>query len=129
MVKTLSLSLSPALASFVYLVGGGVGQVGHPLGARLANRWGRRPTSLAGSILAVVAGVLFFWVRPGPAELVQLVALMAVSQAATAAFSVSDRLLGVELFLPATAVFALVVPETRRLSLEQAALEEESDAA
>ena len=176
MVKT--LSLSPPVASLVYLIGGGIGQVGHPLGARLSNRWGRRPTSLAGSIVAVATGLLFFWVAPGPWERLELIALMALSQGATAAFSVSDRLLGVELFptplratfagasalmlaaaavasqfglsllsarlgglvpaitwlslatfVPATAVFLLVVPETRGLSLEQASLEEESAAA
>jgi MFS family permease len=171
MVKT--LSLSPAVASLVYLVGGGIGQVGHPLGARLSNVWGRRPTSLVGSVLAVATGVAFFRVEPGPSAQLQLIVLMAVSQGATAVFSVSDRLLGVELFptplratfagasalmlaaaavasqfglsllsarlgglvpaitwlslatfVPATAVFALVVPETRGLSLEQASLEE-----
>jgi MFS family permease len=176
MVKT--LSLSPPVASLVYLIGGGIGQVGHPLGARLSNRWGRRPTSLAGSIVAVATGLLFFWVAPGPWERPLLIALMALSQGTTAAFSVSDRLLGVELFptplratfagasalmlaaaavasqfglsllsarlgglvpaitwlslatfVPATAVFLLVVPETRGLSLEQASLEEESAAA
>ena len=175
MVKT--LSLSPALASLVYLVGGGIGQVGHPLGARLSNVWGRRPTSCVGSVVAVATGILFFWVEPGPSALVQLIVLMAVSQGATAAFSVSDRLLGVELFptplratfagasalmlagaavasqfglsllsarlsglvpaitwlslatfVPATAVFLCVVPETRGLSLEQASLEEEGAA-
>jgi MFS family permease len=105
MVET--LSLSPGLASLVYLVGGGIGQVGHPLGARLSNRWGRRPTSLAGSIAAVATGVLFFWVAPGPAVLPQLMALMALNQAATAAFSVSDRLIAVELFpTPLRATFA-----------------------
>ena len=175
MVKT--LSLSPAVASLVYLVGGGIGQVGHPLGARLSNRLGAAADVLVGSIVAVATGILFFWVEPGPSALVQLIALMALSQGATAAFSVSDRLLGVELFptplratfagasalmlaaaavasqfglsllsarlsglvpaitwlslatfVPATAVFLLVVPETRGLSLEQASLEEESAA-
>ena len=169
-----TLSLSPGLASLVFLVGGGIGQVGNPIGARLSNRWGRRPTSLAGSILAVATGILFFRVGPGPSALVELTVLMALSQGATAAFSVSDRLLGVELFptplratfagaaalmlataavasqfglsllstelgglvpaitwlslatfVPATAVFLLVVPETLGLSLEQASLEEE----
>jgi len=170
MVKT--LAFSPSRASLVFLIGGGVGQVGNPIGARLANRWGRRPTSLVGSVVAVATGILFFWVAPGPAALVELIALMAVCQAATAAFSVSDRLLGTELFptplratfgglsgllvafaavasqfglsllslrlgglvpaitwlslltfVPATAIFLLVVPETRGLSLEQSSLE------
>jgi len=172
MVKT--LAFSPALASLVFLVGGGIGQLGNPLGARLANGWGRRPTSALGSVVAVATGILFFRVAPGPSALLELIVLMALCQAATAAFSVSDRLLGTELFptplratfgglsglllafaavasqfglsalslrlgglvpaitwlsiatfVPATAIFLIVVPETRGLSLEESSLEEE----
>jgi putative MFS transporter len=172
MVNT--LSLSPARASLVFLVGGGVGQVGNPIGARLSNRWGRRPTSALGSLVAVATGIWFFRVATGPFLIAQLIVLMALCQAATAAFSVSDRLIGTELFptqlrasfggismlmqaaaavasqfglsllsarlgglapaitwlslltfVPATAVFLLVVPETRGLSLEQASLEDQ----
>ena len=114
------------------------------------------------------------WVPAGPSALVPLMALTAASQGAIAALSVSDRLIGTELFptalratfagasalmqaaatiatqfglsllatplgglapaitwlsaatfVPAIAVFLLVVPETRGLSLERAALEDE----
>jgi len=172
MVKT--LGLPPASASLVFLVGGGIGQLGYPLGARLSNRWGRRPTSVAGSFVAVAAGILFFWVPAGPAALVPLAVLTAASQAAIAVLSLSDRLIGTELFptalratfagasalmqagaaitaqfglsllatplgglapaitwlsaatfVPAIIVFLMVVPETRGLSLERAALEDE----
>jgi putative MFS transporter len=172
MVRT--LGLPPALASLVFLVGGGIGQLGNPLGARLSNRWGRRPTSIAGSFVAVGAGILFFWVPAGPSALVPLTVLLAASQGGIAALSVSDRLIGTELFptalratflgasalmqagaaiaaqfglsllaiplgglapaitwlsaatfVPAIVVFLMVVPETRGLSLERAALEDE----
>ena len=172
MVKT--LGLAPAVASLVFLVGGGIGQLGNPLGAHLANRWGRRPTSVAGSFVAVAAGIGFFWVPAGSSAFVPLMLLTALSQGATAALSVSDRLIGTELFptalratfagasglmqaaagiatqfgisllatplgglapaitwlsaasfVPAILVFLIVVPETRGLSLERAALEED----
>jgi MFS family permease len=172
MVRT--LGLSPALASLVFLVGGGIGQLGNPLGARLSNRWGRRPTSIAGSFVAVAAGIAFFWVPAAPTTLVPLMVLLATSQTGIAALSVSDRLIGTELFptalratfagasalmqagaaiaaqvglsllatplgglapaiawlsaatfVPAIIVFLIVVPETRGLSLERAALEDE----
>ena len=96
MVRT--LALPPPVASLVYLVGGGIGQIGNPLGARLANRWGRRPTAALGSALAVASGVAFYWVPPGKAALAGLIPLMLVNQGATAAFSVADRLIGTELF-------------------------------
>ena len=171
MVRT--LGLAPPVASLVYLVGGGIGQVGNPLGASLANRWGRRPTAALGSILVVASGVAFYWVPPGRAVLAGLIPLMLVNQTAMSAFSVADRLIATELFptplratftgvatlmvaaaamvasfglsalsaplgglapaitwlslatfVPATALFVWVVPETRGLTLEQASLEE-----
>jgi len=173
MVK--SLGLSPATASMVFFVGGGIGQLGNPIGASLANLWGRRPTAVWGSAVAVASGIAFYWIPLGPAQVTQLIALTAVNQGATAAFSVADRLLGTELFptplratfsgvaglmgagaalvanfglsflvapvgglvpaitwlsiltfVPATAVFLAAVPETRGMSLEEAAGETES---
>jgi len=175
MVK--SLALSPATASLVFFVGGGIGQLGNPIGARLANTWGRRPTAIWGSAVAVASGVAFYWIPLGPAAVGELLALTAVNQGATAAFSVAERLLGSELFptplratfsgvaglmvagaalvanfgvsvlvaplgglvpaiswlsvvtfVPATAIFLAAVPETRGMSLEQAARETEETA-
>ncbi|MBS1107944.1 MAG: hypothetical protein H6Q91_3446 [Deltaproteobacteria bacterium] len=99
MVKT--LELSPATASLVYFLGGGIGIVGNPLGARLTNRWGRRPTSVVGVTLSVTSGVAFYFVPPGSAALSplpMLVALMAANQITTAMFSVADRCIDAELF-------------------------------
>ena len=99
MVKT--LGLSSATASLVYFVGGGIGLLGNPLGARLTDRWGRRPTSLLGVTLAVASGVAFYYVPPGSgalSPLPMLIALMAINQIATAIFSVADRCIDAELF-------------------------------
>jgi AAHS family 3-hydroxyphenylpropionic acid transporter len=98
MVKT--LGMAPGWASLVYVVGGGIGLAGNPLGARLADRWGRRPTSLAATAATVVAGCAFFFVPPGSnAQLLPpLIALMAANQVATAIFSVADRCIDAELF-------------------------------
>ena len=99
MVKT--LGLPPATASLVYFLGGGVGVLGNPLGARLTDRWGRRPTSLVGTLLSVASGVAFYYVPAGSGALSPLpllVALMAINQIATSLFSVSDRCIDAELF-------------------------------
>jgi AAHS family 3-hydroxyphenylpropionic acid transporter len=99
MVKT--LGLAPGWASLVYVVGGGIGLLGNPLGARLTDRWGRRPTSLAATGVTVVAGCAFFFVPPAAtlsALLPALMALMAANQIATAVFSVADRCIDAELF-------------------------------
>ena len=72
MVKT--LGLSPATASLVYFIGGGVGLVGNPLGARLTNRWGRRPTSTLFTAIAITSGVAFYYVPNGTGALAPLLA-------------------------------------------------------
>jgi MFS family permease len=96
-----TLGLAPGWASLVYVVGGGIGILGNPLGARLTDRWGRRPTSVVATIVCVVAGAAFFFV-PKAAKLdvvlPPLMALMAVNQIATSASSVADRCIDAELF-------------------------------
>jgi MFS family permease len=99
MVKT--LGLEPGWASLVYVVGGGIGILGNPIGAWLTDRWGRRPTSIASTSLAVLAGVGFFFVPRAPtvgALLPALMVLMAVTQLATSVYSVADRCIDAELF-------------------------------
>ena len=99
MVKT--LGLSSATASLVYFVGGGIGILGNALGARLTDRWGRRPTSLAGTLLATASGVAFYYVPAGTgalSPLPMLIALMAANQISTSIFSLADRCIDAELF-------------------------------
>lgn len=99
MVNT--LGLEPGWASLVYVVGGGIGILGNPIGARLTDRWGRRPTSLAATSLAVIAGVAFFFVPRAAtlaAVLPALMVLMAATQIATSVYSVADRCIDSELF-------------------------------
>lgn len=176
MASTLDLPGGMLLA---VLAGGGVmGTLGLPLGARLANRWGRRPTAATFGALSVLAGVAFYWVPPdaAPHPGFWLALLFGVSNGSLQIFGVADRCLDTELFptamratyagwtriavavansgshfgvsaltgllgglVPAItalslvtialalAVFLAVCPETKGLSLEAAALEEEPD--
>lgn len=99
MVK--NLGLDPGWASLVYFAGGGIGLLGNPLGARLTDAWGRRPTSIAATAALVAAGSAFFFVPAGGHSFVtiaSLVALMAVNQVATSACNVADRCIDAELF-------------------------------
>ncbi len=99
MVKT--LGLSSATASLVYFIGGGIGILGNPLGARLTDRWGRRPTSLLGVAVATASGVAFYYVPAGSgalSPLPMLTALMAINQISTSIFSLADRCIDAELF-------------------------------
>lgn len=96
-----NLGLEPGWASLVYFVGGGIGLVGNPLGARLTDAWGRRPTSIAATAASVAAGCAFFFVPAAghsSVTLALLIGLMAANQIATAAFSVADRCIDAELF-------------------------------
>ena len=96
-----TLGLSSATASLVYFVGGGIGILGNRIGARLTNRWGRRPTSLAGTLLATASGVAFYYVPAGggaASPLPMLIAMMALNQIATSIFLLADRCIDAELF-------------------------------
>ena len=99
MVKT--LGLDPAWATLVYVVGGGMGLAGNPLGARLTDQWGRRPTSVVATAVAIATGAAFFFV-PRAASLASvlpaLIVLMALTQITLAASAVADRCIDAELF-------------------------------
>jgi putative MFS transporter len=164
----------------VLALGGTLGMLGIPLGARLANRWGRRPTAVAAGSLTVLAGLAFYWV---PADFpvhpaVGLAVAFFMTQIGVQAFGVADRCLDTELFpthlratyagwtriavavaqvgshfavsglslwlgglVPAVtvlslstisiamAVFLAVCPETKHLTLDAAALEEDAESA
>ena len=108
-----NLHLSPAIVTGVFIAGGGVGLLGIPLGARLSNRWGRRPTLASFSLLCVAAGLAYYWV---PAEVagipgLALGACFGVNQIAFNAYNVAERCLDTELF--PTALRATYAGSTR----------------
>jgi len=95
-----NLALTPAVMTLILVVGGAAGLLGIPLGARLSNRWGRRPTLASFSLLCVASGLAYYWV---PADLpgwtaVALGACFAVCQIAFNAYCVAERCLDTELF-------------------------------
>ena len=53
---------TPAVMTLILVVGGAAGLLGIPLGARLSNRWGRRPTLASFSLLCVASGIAYYWV-------------------------------------------------------------------
>ncbi len=59
-----SVGLSPATASVLVIVGGGLGMAGFPLGAWAAERFGRVPTVTAGWLLAGAGALAFYWGPP-----------------------------------------------------------------
>jgi MFS family permease len=108
-----NLALTPGWVTVVFIAGGGVGLLGIPLGALLSNRWGRRPTLAAFSLLSVAGGVAYYWV---PAEffvppVLALAACFAVNQISFNAYNVAERCLDTELF--PTALRATYAGSTR----------------
>jgi MFS family permease len=108
-----NLALTPAVMTLILVVGGAAGLLGIPLGARLSNRWGRRPTLASFSLLCVASGLAYYWV---PANLpfwtaFALGACFAVCQVAFNAYSVAERCLDTELF--PTALRATYAGSTR----------------
>lgn len=108
-----NLALSPAVVTAVFIVGGGVGMLGIPLGARLSNRWGRRPTLATFSLLCVAGGLAYYWV---PAEVAGIPGLalgvcFAINQFGFSAYNVAERCLDTELF--PTALRATYAGSTR----------------
>jgi len=108
-----NLALSPAVVTVVFIAGGGVGLLGIPLGARLSNRWGRRPTLATFSLLCVAGGIAYYWVPvdfPGTPAFA-LAICFCVSQVAFNAYNVAERCLDTELF--PTALRATYAGSTR----------------
>jgi predicted MFS family arabinose efflux permease len=103
------LALDPSVATLILVGGGGVGLAGIPLGARLADRWGRRRTLVTFSLLCAGAGLAYYQV---PADLPGSPALglgicFAVNQVAWNAYGVAERCLDTELFpTPLRATYA-----------------------
>jgi len=108
-----NLALTPAVVTLIFIGGGGVGLLGIPLGARLSNRWGRRPTLATFSLLCVAGGVAYYWVPadfPGSPALA-LGVCFAVNQIGFSAYNVAERCLDTELF--PTALRATYAGSTR----------------
>jgi predicted MFS family arabinose efflux permease len=108
-----NLGLTAGAVTLVFIAGGAVGMLGIPLGARLSNRWGRRPTLATFSLLSVTGGVAYYWMPadfPG-SVVVALAACFAVNQVSFNAYNVAERCLDTELF--PTALRATYAGSTR----------------
>jgi len=175
-----NVGLPSAQAAGVFAGAGTLGIFGNRAGAVLADRWGRRPTQVAGALLTVTSGVAYYWVPAGLGLTTPLLLALAFFGYVfgVQAFGVADRLVDTELFptrlratyagvrmigdaaaqtlqnfglaaaiallgrielalavfvpllvVPALALFWWVTTESRGLSLDEAAREEEVDTA
>lgn len=52
-------------ASLMTILGGGVGMLGFPIGARICEQWGRVPTVVGFGVLFIVSQLWFYWI-PAP---------------------------------------------------------------
>jgi predicted MFS family arabinose efflux permease len=88
------------VGSVVLGVSGFLGMAGNWLGAIGSERWGRRPTQVAGALLTTLAGVAFYQVPAGLGLGTPLLLGLAFSGYVTGvqAFAVADRLVDTELF-------------------------------
>jgi predicted MFS family arabinose efflux permease len=95
-----NLALPAWVGSVVLGAGGGVGMAGNWLGAVLSERWGRRPTQVAGALVTLVAGVAFYHVPGGLGAATPALLTVAFASYVTgiSAFAVADRLVDTELF-------------------------------
>jgi MFS family permease len=127
------LELSPTVATMVILVGGGVGLAGFPIGARLADRLGRRGTVLLCGLLAIAANVAYYWVPAdlAPSPVIALAALFCVGTLMLNATTVAFRAAATELFptrlrgtlqgvLMALAAFSMVLTQFATAILTEA---------
>lgn len=92
------VGLSPAVASSMVVGGGLVGLLGFTLGGRLAEAFGRRATTLAGTLAAVAAGIWFYTTAGGTSALVSLVPAYVLLLASTAVAAVASQTATLELF-------------------------------
>ncbi len=168
------VTLAPGAASAMMLVGGGVGMLGFPLGARGCERYGRIPTIFVSSLMTSLGALAFYWGPPAhlPMSWLWIEVTYCCFTAGLSAGQVGGNSLGTELFptairgammgwysligaaasvsgqtliailaarlgglsivvgylsllaIPNAIIVALLLPETRGLSLEAAAMEE-----
>ena len=91
----------PAWVASAVLGGGGMlGMVGNAVGAILSERWGRRPTQVAGALLTTLSGVAYYQVPAGLGVVTPLALALAFFgyTLGILAFAVADRLVDTELF-------------------------------
>jgi len=95
-----NLGLPSALAAGVFGGAGFLGIFGNTAGALLSERWGRRPTQVAGALLTVVSGVAYYWVPAGLGATTPLLLGLCFFGYVfgVQAFGVADRLVDTELF-------------------------------
>jgi MFS family permease len=95
-----NLGQPPAVAAAVLAGGGTFGMAGNWVGAILSERWGRRPTQVAGALLTTLSGVAFYQVPAslGAATSFALALAFFGYTLGILAFAVADRLVDTELF-------------------------------
>ena len=95
-----NLGLPSAQAAGIFALAGTLGIFGNTAGAVLSERWGRRPTQVAGALLTVVSGVAYYWVPAGLGLTTPLLLGVAFLGYVfgVQAFGVADRLVDTELF-------------------------------
>jgi MFS family permease len=168
------VKLAPGGASVMMLIGGGVGMLGFPLGARSCERYGRIPTIVVSGLMTGLGALAFYWGPPAHLALrwLWIEATYCCFTAGLSAAQVGGNSIGTELFptairgammgwyaligaaasvsaqtliallavrlgglsivvgylsllaIPNVIIVALMLPETRGLSLEVAAMEE-----
>ena len=168
------VGLAPGAASALMLVGGGVGMLGFPLGARSCESYGRIPTIFVSGLMIGLGALSFYWGPPAHLQFhllwfgvtyccftaamsagqvggnsiatelfptairgammgwFSLVGAAAAVSAQTLIAVLAGRLGGLSivvgylslLAIPNAIIVALLLPETRGLSLEAAAMEE-----
>jgi putative MFS transporter len=95
-----NVGLPSAHAAGVFGGAGFLGIFGNPAGALLSERWGRRPTQVAGALLTVTSGVAYYWVPAGLGIATPLLLGLGFFGYVfgVQAFAVADRLVDTELF-------------------------------
>jgi predicted MFS family arabinose efflux permease len=95
-----NVGLPSAQAAGVFAAAGTLGIFGNTAGAVLSERWGRRPTQVAGTLLTVTSGVAYYWIPAGLGLGTPLLLGVAFFGYVfgVQAFGVADRLVDTELF-------------------------------
>ena len=95
-----NVGLPSGQAAGVFAGAGTLGIFGNTAGALLSERWGRRPTQVAGALLTVTSGVGYYWIPAGLGLVTPLLLGVAFLGYVfgVQAFGVADRLVDTELF-------------------------------